>query len=199
MAIVYSLVILFVSLIIYTIISTVIKLSLYLTIRVKYENIRLFLPVIFTLLTWIIVISLCIFGLNKYIEGNIFSVFMETYILKESLVPLIKPIIIFAIFALLIGTLIQAITYFSVNIKLENAFSYLRYYIFKLFKPLKNKLKFKTKEKPENMISKEPIEELTLGRAILASMLSTILILFSITVFVIIGLTIANKFNNSIL
>lgn len=188
MAIVYSLVILLVLLIIYTMISTIIKLSLYLTTGTKYENVRLIIPVILTLLTWTIVISLYILTLNKYFERNIFAEFMETYILKESLIPLLKPIIFFGILCLLIGSILQALTYFSVNIKLENIFSYIRYYIFKLFK-------IKLKAKPQNIIEKEQIEELYLGKAFLASMLSTTMITFSITIFIIIGLTIANKFN----
>lgn len=195
MAIVYFLVILFVLLIVYTMISTIIKLSLYLTTRVKYENIRLIIPFILSIVVWIIVISLCIFTLNKYVEGNIFSQIMETYIKKESLIPLLKPTIIFAFIYLLIGIILQSLTYFSVNIKLENGFSYIRYYIFKLFKLLKIKLNFKTKQKPENMVAKESIEDLTLGRAFLASMLSTILIIFSITIFIIIGITIAKNLN----
>jgi len=193
MAIVYFLVILLVLLIVYTMISTIIKLSLYLTTRVKYENIRLVIPFILTILVWALVISVCIFSLNKYIDGNIFSQIMETYILKQSLIPLLKPTIIFIVVYLLIGIVLQSLTYFAVNIKLENCFSYIRYYICKLLKFLKLKLNIKTKQKPENIVEKEPIEELTLNTAILASFLSTILIIFSLTLFIVIGLTIANK------
>ena len=106
MGIVYFLVLLFILLILYTMISTIIKLSLYLTTRVKYENIRLVVPFILSIVVWFIVVSLCIFTLNKYIEGNIFSKIIQTYIKKESLLPILKPTFIFSFIYLLIGIII---------------------------------------------------------------------------------------------
>lgn len=199
MAIVYSLVILLVFLIIYTVISTIIRISLYLTTKVFYENMRLTLPVILSLITWSLVVSLYIFTINKYIGKNVFSEIFDIYIVKGNLTTIMQPSIIFGIIYLLVGIILQAFTYFAVNIKLENLFSYIRYYICKLFRPLKEKLKIKTKQKPENIISKEPVEELTLGRAFLSSLLSTLMIIFFISILAIIGITVANKFVSSII
>ena len=195
MGIVYFLVLLFILLILYTMISTIIKLSLYLTTRVKYENIRLVVPFILSIVVWFIVVSLCIFTLNKYIEGNIFSKIIQTYIKKESLLPILKSTFIFSFIYLLIGIILQSLTYLSANIKLENVFSYIRYYIFKLFKLLKIKLNLKNKPKLENIIEKEPVEDITLGKAFISSMFSTILIIFFVTIFILIGFAIATNIN----
>lgn len=199
MAIVYSLVILLVFLIIYTVISSIIRVSLYITTRVSYENMRITLPVILSLVTWTLIVSLYIFTVNKYIGKNVFSEIFDIYIVKGSLATITRPIIVFGIIYLLAGIILQAFTYFTVNVKLENLFSYIRYYICKLFKPLKEKLKLKTKQKPENIVSKEPIEELTLGRAFISSIISTLMIILFITILAVIGTTIANKFISSLI
>lgn len=199
MAIVYSLVILLVFLIIYTVISSIIRVSLYITTRVSYENMRITLPVILSLVTWTLIVSLYIFTVNKYIGKNVFSEIFDIYIVKGNLATITRPIIVFGIIYLLAGVILQAFTYFTVNVKLENLFSYIRYYICKLFKPLKEKLKLKTKQKPENIVSKEPIEELTLGRAFISSIISTLMIILFITILAVIGTTIANKFISSLI
>lgn len=199
MAIVYSLVILLVFLIIYTVISSIIRVSLYITTRVSYENMRITLPVILSLITWILIVSLYIFTVNKYIGKNVFSEIFDIYIVKGNLATITRPIIVFGIIYLLAGVILQAFTYFTVNVKLENLFSYIRYYICKLFRPLKEKLKLKTKQKPENIVSKEPIEELTLGRAFISSIISTLMIILFITILAVIGTTIANKFISSLI
>lgn len=199
MAIVYSLVILLVFLIIYTVISTIIRISLYFTTRVSYENMRITLPVILSLITWILIVSLYIFTVNKYIGKNIFSEIFDIYIVKGNLTTIARPILVFGIIYLLAGVILQAFTYFTVNVKLENLFSYIRYYICKIFRPLKEKLKLKTKQKPENIVSKEPIEELTLGRAFISSIISTLMIILFITILAVIGTTIANKFISSLI
>lgn len=199
MAIVYSLVILLVFLIIYTVISSIIRVSLYITTRVSYENMRITLPVILSLITWILIVSLYIFTVNKYIGKNVFSEIFDIYIVKGNLATITRPIIVFGIIYLLAGIILQSFTYFTVNVKLENLFSYIRYYICKLFRPLKEKLKLKTKQKPENIVSKEPIEELTLGRAFISSIISTLMIILFITILAVIGTTIANKFISSLI
>ena len=199
MAIVYSLVILLVFLIIYTVISSIIRVSLYITTRVSYENMRITLPVILSLVTWTLIVSLYIFTVNKYIGKNVFSEIFDIYIVKGSLATITRPIIVFGIIYLLAGIILQSFTYFTVNVKLENLFSYIRYYICKLFRPLKEKLKLKTKQKPENIVSKEPIEELTLGRAFISSIISTLMIILFITILAVIGTTIANKFISSLI
>ena len=199
MAIVYSLVILLVFLIIYTVISSIIRVSLYITTRVSYENMRITLPVILSLVTWTLIVSLYIFTVNKYIGKNVFTEIFDIYIVKGNLATITRPIIVFGIIYLLAGVILQAFTYFTVNVKLENLFSYIRYYICKLFKPLKEKLKLKTKQKPENIVSKEPIEELTLGRAFISSIISTLMIILFITILAVIGTTISNKFISSLI
>lgn len=199
MAIVYSLVILLVFLIIYTVISSIIRVSLYITTRVSYENMRITLPVILSLVTWTLIVSLYIFTVNKYIGKNVFSEIFDIYIVKGNLATITRPIIVFGIIYLLAGIILQSFTYFTVNVKLENLFSYIRYYICKLFRPLKEKLKLKTKQKPENIVSKEPIEELTLGRAFISSIISTLMIILFITILAVIGTTIANKFISSLI
>lgn len=199
MAIVYSLIILLVFLIIYTVISSIIRVSLYITTRVSYENMRITLPVILSLVTWTLIVLLYIFTVNKYIGKNVFSEIFDIYIVKGSLATITRPIIVFGIIYLLAGVILQAFTYFTVNVKLENLFSYIRYYICQIFRPLKEKLKLKTKQKPENIVSKEPIEELTLGRAFISSIISTLMIILFITILAVIGTTIANKFISSLI
>ena len=125
MAIVYSLVILLVFLIIYTVISSIIRVSLYITTRVSYENMRITLPVILSLVTWTLIVSLYIFTVNKYIGKNVFSEIFDIYIVKGSLATITRPIIVFGIIYLLAAIILQSFTYFTVNVKLENLFSYI--------------------------------------------------------------------------
>lgn len=186
MNIVISLIIFLAFLIVYTIVSTIIKLALFLTTRTKYENIRLFIPVILTLIVWGLLIFFCIRTINNYIEKDIFSEIIKLYLTKQSFIPLAKPcLIIFAIFTF-IGIIIQTFTFFAVNIPLEKLFSNIRFAIKKVFK-------LNGKETDNNVSVKEYVNKLNIGSAFLASMFCTILILFSIIVFVLIGLYLANK------
>jgi len=188
MGVVYFLLILLGLLILFTIVSTIIKLALFLTTRVKYENMRLIVPFILSILIWTLIVFLLIITVNNYFNTNAFAKLLELYLQKQNMTPVLKPSIIFTIIYLMIGILLQSFTYFCVNIKLENLFSYTRYYIFKLFK-------IKAKTQHQNILFKEPVENLTLGSAFLASVLATILIIFSICIFAIIGFSVANSLN----
>ena len=122
MAAVYFLVLLLVVLLIYTMISTFIKASLYLTTGVNYENSRLVIPVILSILIWFIVGSLYILTINNYIHGNIINEVFEYYLQKKDLLPILEPSILIFILFIVIGIFLQSFTYFSVNIKLEDIF-----------------------------------------------------------------------------
>ena len=91
MSIVYFLVIFLVLLLIYTVVSTITKLSLYLTTGTKYDNIRLFIPFILTVIVWSSLVPLCIFTINNYIGKNVFEEIMNLYLIKESLIPIFRP------------------------------------------------------------------------------------------------------------
>ena len=177
---------LFILLIVYTIVSTIIKFTLFLTTKIKFENIRLIIPVVLSLLLWTVILSLYIITLNNYLEFNVFSKIIEMYLQKQSLIELSKTSIIFLTFYISIGTLLQTFTYFCVNIKLENIFKYMRYYIVKTFK-------LQSKSKPENIVIKDSIENLNLFSAFLASLLTTILFIIIFTILIIIGLTISKR------
>ena len=125
-------------------------------------------------------------GQIPYLEFNIISKIIEMYLQKQSLIELSKTSIIFLTFYISIGTLLQTFTYFCVNIKLENIFKYMRYYIVKTFK-------LESKSKPENIVIKDSIENLNLFSAFLASLLTTILFIIIFTILIIIGLTISKS------
>lgn len=187
MNIVYFLVIFLVLLLIYTMISTIIKLSLYLTTGTKYDNIRLFIPFILTVIVWVALVSLCILTINKFLNKNIFEEVMELYLIKESIIPVLRPSLTISCIYLLIGVILQALTYFTVNIPLEKILSNIRYGIKKLFRINSN-------PKHNKIIVKEYVNELYLANSFLASLLSTVLILFSVVALTLIGLYISNRF-----
>lgn len=186
MNIVYLLIIFLVFLLIYTIVSTIIKLSLYLTTGEKYENFRLFIPVILTLGLWIGLVSLYILALNSSGEKNFFDEFISLYLLKENLMPLFKQAIMLFLVFMIIGILIQSFAFFTVNIKLENLFNYIRYFLKKI-------IKIEFKKKNSNISEIEHINKLYFSNAFIASLLSTILIIFSFIILIIIGLIISRK------
>ena len=175
---------LFIVLIIYTIISTIIKFTLFLTTKRKFENIRLIIPVILSILIWTVVLSLYIITLNNYLEFNIFTKITEMYLQKQSLTELSKSVIIFFTFYISIGTLLQTFSYFCVNVRFENLFKYIRYYISKIFK---------LNSKPKNIIITDNTENITLISAFLASLLTTILFIIIFIILIIIGLTISKN------
>ena len=139
MGFVYFLVILLGILLIYTMLSTIIKLSLYMTTGISYEHSRLLIPVILSILIWLLVGSLCIGTLYHYTSNNIFDEFFDVYLQKQNILPLLKRILECSGTYLLIGTLLQSFTYFAVNIKLENLFSMIRFGCKRLLKVRRKK------------------------------------------------------------
>ena len=184
MNVVYFLVILLAVLLIYTVVSTITKLSLYLTTRTKYDNIRLFIPFILTVILWSTLVVLCLFTINKYLNKNVFEEIINLYLKKESLIPILRPITVISSIFLFIGIILQSLTYFSTNIPLEVFFGNIRCGIKKLFK-------FKSNPEHTNIVEKEQIEKLGLGNAFLASLFSTFLIILAIVVLAVIGLNIS--------
>lgn len=187
MSIVYFLVIFLVLLLIYTVVSTITKLSLYLTTGTKYDNIRLFIPFILTVIVWSSLVPLCIFTINNYIGKNVFEEIMNLYLIKESLIPIFRPVLIISTIYLFIGVILQSLTYFAVNIPLEMILGNIRYGIKKL-------LRIKSNPKHTNIMVKEYVNELYLSNSFLASILSTILIILSLVILSLIGLNISDRF-----
>lgn len=133
MGFLWALLILLVALLVYTVVSTVIKIALLLTTKYRYENNRIFIPTILTLAIWTADFYFCFYTLGKLFDKPILEVALNVLIktndLSDKLVPIFGTIIVFFV----IGILLQAIAYFAVNINVNAIFNHLRYQCKKIF------------------------------------------------------------------
>jgi hypothetical protein len=107
---------------------------------------------------------------------------------KESLLPLLKTISKCSTIYLIIGTLLQSLTYFAVNIKLENLFSSIRYGLKRLFK-------IGRKKEHKGLTLFYQIPGLSIFRAFFTSFLTTVMMLIAIIGLFTIGIFFSNNIN----
>lgn len=168
MSVVYFLLVLLAVLIVYTMLSTIIKLSLYITTSESYEHSRLVIPVILSILIWALVGTLCAITIYNRTQTNVINEFFNIYLQKGNLMPLIKLVSQCAIIYYIIGILLQSITYYAVNIKLENLFSSIRFALKKLFRIGK-------KKEQKNLTLFYEIPGISIFRALFTSLLTTVM------------------------
>lgn len=197
---IYLIFILFI-LIIYTVVSTIIKLSLFLTTKYKYENYRLFLPTISTILVW----SVLAFSLNCIVKNSInmsLSSLVFNHIIKiVNINDYISTLLLVFILHLVICIILQAFTYFLANIDIKRGWDYLRFsikvFFINIFANIKKIFTKNTnpnntdinnlasqninrKNKKSQISVIEPLENLNFINALISSLLSTSLIVIFI-------------------
>lgn len=201
-------------LVIYTVVSTIIKFSLFLTTRYKYENYRLFLPTVFTIISWII-LSFCLnFVIEKTTNMSLFTLLFNHIIKIENINNYSTTLILVFVSHILMCIILQSFTYFLTNVDIKKGWDYLRFGIKKTFKSIFMKFKKQSSNectdknnenqnvaeiKPNTNNNKsqiniiEPLENLNFISALISSLLSTSLIVVFVIGLFILGVSISTK------
>lgn len=215
MGVFFFLIGLFIFLLVYTMISSIIKVSLYLTTKHSYSNIRIFIPTILTLLVIVLLSIFLLFSINKFTGRTLYEILFD-YILKvegtDSYFNILFPFVIVYIIFIII---LQSFTYLCVNIDLNKIWNNIRFKIKKLFKILPKEDVNMTKidisqsniESIESKVTnyanytvtnsqialEKEKENINFTSALVASLFTFCFTLFSIIVFLIIGFILSDK------
>lgn len=187
------LLIILISLILIVIMDTAMKLALMITTLYNYDTKKLFIPATLTVILWALLLWGCFNSINEHLNYNaidiIFTMIFEHSILEEYKIVLIKPLIS----TCLIGTLLQSLTYYTVNINYQKVTGTVRFSFKKLLKKVAKKVFKKdfNNKNPKASLSEvyRGPKKLTFIRAIITSVISVI-----ITVFTSYGLFILGEF-----
>lgn len=188
MFIFYFLLIFLAFLLVLTILSSVIKFSLLLTTRHKYETSLLIVPSILNLISWSIILYLWSITINHVIGKDIFTIIFDKILnllsLREIIVSLLPTTIIY----LLIGLILQALSFFSVNIPYRKIKNKIKLFINKIFK-----IELKINEDVKAIVISDDEEKLNLLNSFIASIFTFSLVFFIITMCFSVGHIISDK------
>lgn len=209
---------LFIFLLVYTMVSSVIKVSLYLTTKHSYSNIRLFIPTILTLLVTIILAILLLFSIQHFTNKNLYEILFEHILRLNGISSYFKILLPLGFAYIVFLVLLQSLTYFCVNINLSKIWNTIRFNIKKLFKiiPNENNEILNIDEKPvtsesietkvteseynktilnnnSQIVIENEKEKLSFTSALVASLFTFCFILFSVIILLIIGFMLSDK------
>ena len=209
---------LFIFLLVYTMISSVIKVSLYLTTKHSYSNIRLFIPTILTLLVTIILTILLLFSIQHFTNKNLYEILFEHILRLNGISSYFKTLLPLGFAYIVFLVLLQSLTYFCVNIDLIKIWNTIKFNIKKLFKiiPNENNEILNIDEKPvtsesietkvteseynktilnnnSQIVLESEKEKLNFTSALVASLFTFCFILFSVIILLIIGFMLSDK------
>lgn len=114
------LVALMIFLIVITIVSTIIKLSLVVTTKYKYETYLLIIPAILFILLWGILFILWFIMTDNYTNGGIINLIFETILNSNINIHNYTPAFICLIICSIAGIIIQPFIFLTVNIPYNN-------------------------------------------------------------------------------
>lgn len=187
------LLIILISLILIVIMDTAMKLALMITTLYNYDTKKLFIPATLTVALWALLLFGCFNSINEALNYNaldiIFTMIFEHSILEEYKIVLIKPLVS----TCLIGTLLQSLTYYTVNINYQKITGSVRFSFKRLSQTIVKKVFKKDLSQNHSKSSLSEVhrgpKKLTFIRAIITSVISVI-----ITVFTSYGLFILGEF-----
>lgn len=174
MGFIYFLLILFASLIVLTLISTIIKLALFITIRYVYDTRLLIIPSLLTIATWCVMAIGWFYTVTHVLNIDLSSFAFNLFMIKEQTQPIITPLWMTALIFGIIGMIFQAFSYFTVNIDYIKINGNIRMFFKKLLhiEPKKDQITtgIAVDTRPDN---------LTFGNAFIASLFAfTFIVLF---------------------
>lgn len=167
-------------LILVVIMDTSMKLALMITTLYNYDTKKLFIPALLSVGLWGLIILGCVNSINKGMDGNaidiLFSMVFDPSLFVDYRSVLLKPLIS----SFIIGTLLQSLTYYTVNINYQAITGTVRFSIKKMIKALFKKLFKKDILEPKqeaNFLSEvqRGPKKLTFGRAIITSVISMVI------------------------
>lgn len=183
-----ALLVILVFLLLVVIMDTSMKLALMITTLYNYDSKKLFIPACLSVIVWGLLILACFNTINKSLDNNavdmLFSMIFDRSLINGYVGVFVKALLS----TFIVGTILQSLTYYSVNINYQKVGGTIRFSIKKLFKAIFSKL-FKKNNKIENEttgrrgkrsityalteVEHEP-KKLTFLRAILTSVISVL-------------------------
>ncbi|CCY71170.1 unknown [Clostridium sp. CAG:921] len=205
----FFLIALLIFLLLYTIFSSLIRFSLYLTTRYSFEEKRLFFPTMFTMLLWcciaIVLFYLLICVWNIPVIDIALNILIGAEVDANDILILTACLLTSFVF----GVIVQSLTYFSANINISKITSSIRYQIKKITSKLKKEQSndglneindtINSNDNVQTSIAlEEKQEKLDYSGAFAASLFTTCLIAFAICIFFLIGYVISGEFLSSL-
>lgn len=155
--------ILFITLIVLVIVSTAMKLSLLITRRHNYTNQLLLLPSFLSIIVWGLAFIFLYFIVLKITSQNLEQLLFITLMDPTTMIKTPKLIPIFSV-TTLVAILLQALTYYTININYEKIWGYLRFRLKQIFH---------IQSKENNMTIPKETYHVPFHMAIIASFLTT--------------------------
>ena len=177
--------ILFIILIVIVIVSTAIKISLLITRRHNYNNQLLIIPSLLSITVWGLAFIFLYFMVLKITSQNLDQLLFTTLMDPTSVIQNSKLILTCSITAL-VAILLQALTYYTININYEKIWGYIRFNIKQVLH-----IKFK-KNIENNMAIPKENYHVPFYMAIIASFLTTTITFILIFLLYRLGYSVSN-------
>lgn len=168
-----------VALILIVIMDTAMKLALMITTLYNYDTKKLFIPATLTVILWAVLLLGAFNSINTALDNNAFDI-MFAMIFDHSIIAQYKDVMIKPLLsAFVIGTILQSLTYYTVNINYQKITGSVRFSAKKLVKTVVKKVFKKDILTGKNNASLSEVQrgpkKLTFIRAILTSIISVII------------------------
>jgi hypothetical protein len=182
------LIILFVILILFVAISTIIKFVLFITTKYKYDNYSLILPSVLSFISWFMLFIFWYFTLTKILNVDIYSLFFNIFLKTSAITNNIRPLVISSIVYCLFGILLQSFTFLTVNVDYIKIFGHIRIFA-------KKRIITKSNEEKEtsNLVIDERPDKLSFSNAFISSLFAFSSILFCLLILLAISNILSKK------
>lgn len=179
------------------IMDTAMKLALMITTLYNYDTKKLFIPAVLTVILWGILLFGCYNSINANLDNNAIDM-LFAMVFDRTLIEGYEGILIRTIVStFLIGTLLQSLTYYTVNINYQKVTGTVRFSLKKLIKKLYFKIFKKDMTEKEQVSALSEVQrgpkKLTFVRAIITSIISVLLTFIICYVLFVIGTLLSNK------
>ncbi len=185
----YLLIGLFTILITFTVIATIIKVALIITIRYDYDYKLLIVPSIITTLVWSIVGIGWKLAINYFCKEGVLSVLTKIIFTPYNLENELIYILLVSVLCVIVGIFLQSLSYFTINIDYKKIFGNIRLFVKKIFK-----VNLKEEENVGISVYEKP-DNLSFGSALVASLFTFTAIFFITLILLFIGTYIGNSLN----
>lgn len=197
MAFFIFLLLLFVFLIVYVVVSSYIKFSLYLTTKYKFEDYRLFIPTITTTSIWIILSFVGVYILKILFNEPLIDIFINIIIKADTISDKLPIILMVVLGYFIILCITQAFCFYTININTKKICLNIKFKIKKIiYKMLNKKLYDENNQNADNnaIIMNNEIEPLDFTSAFVASLFSICTFIFTSIILFAIGMVLSVKF-----
>lgn len=192
-----ALLVILVFLLLVVIMDTSMKLALMITTLYNYDTKKLFIPATLTVILWALLLWGCFNTINANLDNNAIDI-LFAMVFDRTIIEGYEGILARTILStFLMGTLLQSLTYYTVNINYQKVTGTVRFSMKKIFKKLyrlifKKDLNSKVSNSSLSEIQRGP-KKLTFIRAIITSVISVIITFVVCYALFMIGTLLSNK------